>query len=194
MRASSKLIDYLKAAEGCKLTAYQDSVGVWTIGYGHTAGVKRGDRITQYQAEQFLREDLARFEAAAGKVRNVATQGRFDAQICHSTVKGAVLLLRLVQPYPLAHQIYKQERKASQQHKAAQKAGRELPQPAKIFKAAGCKAQSDTAACAQQQHKKQKHTIPSIYINSYFIILSNASGNKSYFSKNRPVFPAIPLR
>lgn len=81
MRASSKLIDYLKAAEGCKLTAYQDSVGVWTIGYGHTAGVKRGDRITQYQAEQFLREDLARFEAAAGKVRNVATQGRFDAVV-----------------------------------------------------------------------------------------------------------------
>lgn len=81
MRASSKLIDYLKAAEGCKLTAYQDSVGVWTIGYGHTAGVKRGDRITQYQAEQFLREDLGRFEAAAGKVRNVATQGRFDAVV-----------------------------------------------------------------------------------------------------------------
>ena len=26
----------LKFFEGCKLTAYQDSVGVWTIGYGHT--------------------------------------------------------------------------------------------------------------------------------------------------------------
>lgn len=79
MRASQKLIDYLKRAEGCRLTAYQDSVGVWTIGYGHTKGVKPGDRITQYQAEQFLREDLATFEAAAMKVRNVATQGRFDA-------------------------------------------------------------------------------------------------------------------
>ena len=81
MRASQKLIDYLKKAEGCRLTAYQDSVGVWTIGYGHTKGVKPGDRITQYQAEQFLREDLATFEAAAMKVRNVATQGRFDAVV-----------------------------------------------------------------------------------------------------------------
>ena len=81
MRASQKLIEYLKKAEGCRLTAYQDSVGVWTIGYGHTKGVKPGDRITQYQAEQFLREDLATFEAAAMKVRNVATQGRFDAVV-----------------------------------------------------------------------------------------------------------------
>ena len=81
MRASQKLIEYLKKSEGCRLTAYQDSVGVWTIGYGHTKGVKPGDRITQYQAEQFLREDLATFEAAAMKVRNVATQGRFDAVV-----------------------------------------------------------------------------------------------------------------
>ena len=63
MRASSILIEKLKKMEGCKLTAYQDTAGVWTIGYGHTAGVKRGDRCTQYQAEQFLKEDLAKFEA-----------------------------------------------------------------------------------------------------------------------------------
>jgi len=81
MRSSGKLIEYLKRAEGCRLSAYQDGVGVWTIGYGHTAGVKPGDRITQYQAEQFLKEDLSSFEAAANKVRNVATQGRFDAVV-----------------------------------------------------------------------------------------------------------------
>lgn len=81
MRASSTLISYLKRAEGCRLSAYKDSVGVWTIGYGHTKGVKAGDRITTYQAEQFLKEDLAAFETAASKIRNVATQGRFDAVV-----------------------------------------------------------------------------------------------------------------
>ena len=75
------MISYLKRAEGCRLSAYKDSVGVWTIGYGHTKGVKAGDRITAYQAEQFLKEDLAAFETAASKIRNVATQGRFDAVV-----------------------------------------------------------------------------------------------------------------
>lgn len=81
MKASQRLIDYIKKAEGCVLRSYPDSAGVWTIGYGHTAGVKPGDRITPYQAEQFLREDLAKFEDAASKVRNVNTQGRFDAVV-----------------------------------------------------------------------------------------------------------------
>ena len=81
MKASSILIEKLKKMEGCKLVAYKDSVGVWTIGYGHTAGVKAGDKITQYQAEQFLKEDLAKFEAIAQKTRNVNTQGRFDAVV-----------------------------------------------------------------------------------------------------------------
>lgn len=79
MRASDRLIEHIKRTEGCRTTAYQDSVGVWTIGYGHTAGVKKGDRITQYQAEQFLKEDLAKFEAKVQKYKNITTQGRFDA-------------------------------------------------------------------------------------------------------------------
>ena len=68
MRASQRLIDAIKKFEGCGLTAYQDTAGVWTIGYGHTAGVKKGDKITAYQAEQFLMEDLAKFEPIANKV------------------------------------------------------------------------------------------------------------------------------
>ena len=79
MKASNILIEKLKKMEGCRLTAYQDAVGVWTIGYGHTAGVKKGDRITEYMAEQYLREDLQRFEEAASKVARLTTQGRFDA-------------------------------------------------------------------------------------------------------------------
>jgi lysozyme len=60
-KASLSLIE---SFEGLKLSAYQDSVGVWTIGWGHTKGVKRGQKITREEAEGFLREDLA--EAAHG--------------------------------------------------------------------------------------------------------------------------------
>jgi lysozyme len=43
--------------EGCRLTAYQDSGGVWTIGFGHTAGVEPGDTCTPEQAAQWLAVD-----------------------------------------------------------------------------------------------------------------------------------------
>ena len=79
MRASQTLINQIKKFEACVLTAYQDAKGVWTIGYGHTAGVKKGDKVTRYQAEQFLKEDLQKFEAVANKCKNITTQGRFDA-------------------------------------------------------------------------------------------------------------------
>jgi lysozyme len=81
MKASQKLIDAIKRFESVRLQAYQDSVGVWTIGYGHTKDVKKGDRITQYQAEQLLKEDLAQFEAMANKVRGLNTQGKYDAVV-----------------------------------------------------------------------------------------------------------------
>lgn len=79
MKASQKLIDHIRRSEACALTAYKDTAGVWTIGYGHTEGVKKGDRITAYQAEQFLRDDLAKFEPVANKCRRIGTQGRYDA-------------------------------------------------------------------------------------------------------------------
>ena len=81
MKASQKLIDAIKRFEGVRLQAYPDSGGVWTIGYGHTKDVKNGDRITQYQAEQLLKEDLAQFEAMANKVRGLNTQGKYDAVV-----------------------------------------------------------------------------------------------------------------
>ena len=45
--------------EGLRTLAYKCPGGVWTIGYGHTAGVKPGQRCTRLQAEAWLREDLA---------------------------------------------------------------------------------------------------------------------------------------
>jgi len=80
MKSSQRLIDYLKKSEGCSLTAYKCPAGVWTIGYGHTAGVKQGDKITPYQAEQFLKEDLVKYEEVANKTKHIGgSQGRFDA-------------------------------------------------------------------------------------------------------------------
>ena len=81
MKASRRLIEAIKRFEACRLTAYQDSVSVWTIGYGHTKGVKRGDRISVQQAEKMLMDDLAVYEEAARKVRGIRTQGQFDAVV-----------------------------------------------------------------------------------------------------------------
>lgn len=54
--------------EGLKLTAYQDSGRVWTIGYGHTAGVKEGDQCTPVQARIWLADEAKPlFEVVADK-------------------------------------------------------------------------------------------------------------------------------
>lgn len=56
-----ELVEALKKDEGLRLTAYQDTVGVWTIGYGATgAGISRGVTWTQVQAEQRLIDDIRR--------------------------------------------------------------------------------------------------------------------------------------
>lgn len=59
----------IKNFEGCHLTAYKCPAGVWTIGYGHTAGVYEGMTITQEQADRFLIEDC---QKSANYVDNAA--------------------------------------------------------------------------------------------------------------------------
>lgn len=44
--------------EGLRLKAYLDFAGVWTIGFGHTHGVRKGDACTLEQAEEWLEDDL----------------------------------------------------------------------------------------------------------------------------------------
>ena len=68
--------------EGCRLTAFQDSVGVWTIGYGHTKGVFEGMSITQEEAEQMLLTELEEYEGYVEKYVTVPlTQNQFDALV-----------------------------------------------------------------------------------------------------------------
>ena len=76
-------VDFIAEHEGCKLTAYQDQVDVWTIGYGSTTGVKAGDKITKSQAKELLRSDLTtaatRLEQRIGSVVDEITQHQYAA-------------------------------------------------------------------------------------------------------------------
>ena len=58
---SNNGLSLIKRFEGCRLTAYQDSIGIWTIGYGHTSGVAKGQTITQIQADRYLKAESIRF-------------------------------------------------------------------------------------------------------------------------------------
>lgn len=92
-----------KEFEGLKLEAYQDSTGIWTIGYGHTgAGIEEGLIINEDQATQFLIQDL---QTATDVVNRLVTvtirQGQFDALVdfCFNAGQGSLensTLLRLV--------------------------------------------------------------------------------------------------
>lgn len=57
------LVNFVKEREGFRANAYQDSVGVWTIGYGSTHGVKKGDTISMQNAEKLLQKELDDFQA-----------------------------------------------------------------------------------------------------------------------------------
>ncbi|PRP70895.1 muraminidase [Chromobacterium amazonense] len=86
MQTSANGINLIKQFEGLKLTAYQDSVGVWTIGYGHTGrDVKPSQTISSNQADQLLRQDLARFEQGVSNLIKVSIkQNQFDALVSFS--------------------------------------------------------------------------------------------------------------
>lgn len=81
MKASNTLIEAIKRFEGFRGTAYKCPAGVWTIGYGHTVGVKRGDKMTEGEAERQLRRDLAEYEAFVDKLGVTERQNKFDALV-----------------------------------------------------------------------------------------------------------------
>ena len=81
MQTTEILFEKLKSFEGCRLQAYQDAAKVWTIGYGHTKGVKKGDNITQVEAEAYLREDVEEVEGQILALNLNLTQPQFDALV-----------------------------------------------------------------------------------------------------------------
>jgi lysozyme len=44
----------IRAFEGCRLAAYQDAVGIWTICWGYIRGVKPGQTSTQTRCDMLL--------------------------------------------------------------------------------------------------------------------------------------------
>ena len=81
MQISELAFEKIKAFEGCRLTAYQDAAGVWTIGYGHTKGVKPGDKISQYWADDCLRKDIEEVEAQIEQLGLTLSQPQLDALV-----------------------------------------------------------------------------------------------------------------
>jgi GH24 family phage-related lysozyme (muramidase)/uncharacterized protein YcbK (DUF882 family) len=92
---SANCIALIKRFEGLKLQSYQDSVGIWTIGYGTTRingqPLTSGMNITIAQAESYLLSDLSADHAASVKrnTRALITQSMFDALACFTYNVGS---------------------------------------------------------------------------------------------------------
>jgi lysozyme len=72
----------IAVSEEFRGTAYQDIVGVWTIGWGTTQGVKAGDKIDPTKALQRKLEDVQKFEGALKQCVKVPLhQHEYDAFI-----------------------------------------------------------------------------------------------------------------
>jgi lysozyme len=102
VRTSGQGVALIKKFEGCELEAYQCSANVWTIGYGHTRGVKEGDQISADKAEYILLEDLIEFEKYVDQLVTVSlNQDQFDALVAWTfnlgptNLKESTMLLRL---------------------------------------------------------------------------------------------------
>ena len=85
MKTSNSGIDLICSFEGLRLKAYDDGVGVWTIGYGTTVingvKVKKGDTCTLEQAKSYMAQDLKQFESAVNQVKVPLNQNQYDALV-----------------------------------------------------------------------------------------------------------------
>lgn len=86
MQTSDRGLEFIKHHEGLETKAYPDPGSAdgnpWTIGVGHTKGVKKGDTCTVEQAMAWLREDVQGAEAAVLRLVNVPlSQAEFDALV-----------------------------------------------------------------------------------------------------------------
>lgn len=103
MEISERGVELVAKYEGCRLQAYKCPAGVWTIGYGHTAGVKEGDALpSQEYAKKLLKEDLAKYGASVnncvkkGMITFPLNQNQFDALTSFCYNCGAGSLQKLV--------------------------------------------------------------------------------------------------
>lgn len=89
MKASSACINAVKHFEELKLIAYLCPANRWTVGYGHTQGVKKGLKVTEPEALTILLGDVCDYEDAVNKMLKIqVNQGQFDALICFAFNAG----------------------------------------------------------------------------------------------------------
>lgn len=112
MQTSQNGIDLIKRFEGCRLTAYKPVAAekYYTIGYGHYGSdVKKGQTITQAQAEALLKNDLVRYENYVKQyVKFGMNQNQFDALVsfCYNCGAGSLqTLVRNRQPATVAEKM-----------------------------------------------------------------------------------------
>lgn len=84
MVPSKNAIDLIKKFEGCRLEAYEDVVGVWTIGWGTTGpGIVEGLKIGQGTADAMLIGHVREIGLSlTDLVVRTLNQNQFDALIC----------------------------------------------------------------------------------------------------------------
>ncbi len=96
---SDKGVELIARYEGCRLEAYKCPAGIWTIGYGHTAGVRQGDCLaSKEEAMALLAKDLVKYAdkvnscVQSGKITFVPNQNQFDAltSFCYNCGAGAL--------------------------------------------------------------------------------------------------------
>lgn len=103
MNLSDKGVELIARYEGCRLEAYRCAAGVWTIGYGHTEGVKPGDTLpSQEAAKELLKKDVKKYSGYVNKYIKDGTitfpvnQNQFDALTSFCYNCGSGNLQRLV--------------------------------------------------------------------------------------------------
>ncbi len=82
MKISEDGLELIRNFEGCETDAYQDSVGVWTIGYGHTKGVEEGQTCSFEDAEIMLSQEMEEYEGYINDMVKVdLQQHEFDSLV-----------------------------------------------------------------------------------------------------------------
>ena len=84
MQINKEGLSLIKSFEGCRLEAYKPVATevYWTIGYGHCgADVKKGAKITQKQAEEYLKKDLEKFEKYVTETKLKLNENQFSALV-----------------------------------------------------------------------------------------------------------------
>lgn len=95
MKTSPRGVKLITDFEGFRANAYPDVGSVWTIGYGFTKGVKKGDKITRAEADARLRQELTEYESGVLRACKVEpSQNQFDALVCFAFNVGVAGMSR----------------------------------------------------------------------------------------------------